>query len=81
MHSTLLMTSLEEGISYFGFSLAVFHVPYSSANDATHREQHSVTTNSQGVSHCVHVVVHATAHHILNPLEILAKKETVKSCY
>ena len=62
----------EEGVSYFALALAMFVVPDSSTHDAAHSEKDSVATQTQGDSDGVHVGEHASAHNIVNPLEVLS---------
>ena len=58
----------------------MFHMPDSSTHNAAHSEENSIAADTQGKSHDVHIIVHASAHDVLNPLEILAKQEAVKTC-
>lgn len=77
MSSTIIIVPFEESVSNFALSLAVFHMSDSCTHNAAHREENSIAADAQGISHDVHIIVHAAAHDVLNPLEILAKEETV----
>ena len=80
MPSTIVFVTSEERISDFDLSLAMFHMSNSCTHNAAHRKENSIAADTQGESHNVHVVVHASAHNILNPLEILAEEEAIETC-
>ena len=77
MPSTIVILSFEESISNFALSLTMFHMPDSCTHNAAHREKNSIAADAQCISHDIQIVVHASAHDILNPLEVLAEEEAV----
>ena len=80
MRSTIILLPSVESISNFALSLTMFHMPDSCTNNAAHREQNSIAADAQCISHDIQIVVHASAHDVLNPLEVLAEEEAVETC-